>query len=204
MAVRRDYYEVLGVEPTATDEELRSAYRRAALRLHPDKNIGREEEAQRAFQELSAAYSVLKEPLERRWYDQHRDAILAGFSREEETIINLYAYFNRCCFADFDEREDGFYTIYGGLFESISAEEGGGAALPGFGGPAASVAAVRRFYDAWGRFCSQLEFWAKLPHDPTTAPNRAIRRAMERENATARDKHREERTQSVRVWARRG
>ena len=195
---RRDYYEILEVEPTATDEEIKKSYRKLALKYHPDKHIGNEEEAQKRFQEIVSAYGVLKDPVERQWYDQHRDLILAGLNREEENIVNLYAYFNSDCFTDYDDSKEGFYTVYNNLFESILEEEGGGKNFPKFGNSNADLEQVRKFYDEWSRFLCQLEFWDKMPHELSEAPNRQVRRGWEKENKKVKDKLRSERTQNIR------
>lgn len=62
----------------ADDATLKRAYRRLALKWHPDKNMHRAEEATKQFQLLRAAFAVLSDPHERQWYDDHRDAILRG------------------------------------------------------------------------------------------------------------------------------
>ena len=67
---KRDYYEVLGVSRTATDEELKKAYRRCAMKHHPDRNPG-DAAAEASFKECKEAYEVLSEPNRRRMYDQH-------------------------------------------------------------------------------------------------------------------------------------
>ena len=195
---RRDYYEILGVEPTATDDEIKKAYRKLALKYHPDKCIGDEEEAQKRFQEILSAYGVLKDPVERQWYDQHRDLILAGLNREEENIVNLYAYFNSDCFTEYNDSQDGFYTVYNNLFESILEEEGGGRNFPSFGTSSSDIDQVKKFYDEWSRFMCQLEFWEKMPHELSEAPNRQVRRGWEKENKKVKDKLRNERTQNIR------
>ena len=64
----RDYYEVLGVSKSATDDELKKAYRRLALKYHPDKNPG-DKEAERKFKEAANAYEVLSNPEKRKMYD---------------------------------------------------------------------------------------------------------------------------------------
>ncbi|MCR4694185.1 MAG: molecular chaperone DnaJ [Pseudobutyrivibrio sp.] len=69
MADKRDYYEVLGVSKTASDSELKSAYRKLAKKYHPDMNPG-DKEAEAKFKEATEAYGVLSDPDKRRQYDQ--------------------------------------------------------------------------------------------------------------------------------------
>ena len=70
----RDYYEVLGVHPEATEDELRRAYRQLALRWHPDRNPGSADAAER-FKEISEAYAVLTNRGRRRQYDIVGDTV---------------------------------------------------------------------------------------------------------------------------------
>lgn len=74
----RCHYETLGVQLTATEDDLKKAYRKLALKWHPDKNLDNSDEAKKEFQLIQAAYEVLSDPQERAWYDKHRDAILLG------------------------------------------------------------------------------------------------------------------------------
>lgn len=74
---KRDYYEVLGVNRSATEQELKSAYRRLAVRYHPDKNPG-DTEAEEQFKEAAEAYSVLSNPEQRQRYDQLGHAGVSG------------------------------------------------------------------------------------------------------------------------------
>lgn len=67
----KDYYRALGLAPEATEDEIRRAYRRAALQWHPDRNPGRPEAGER-FVEVSEAYAVLIDPRKRRDYDRAR------------------------------------------------------------------------------------------------------------------------------------
>jgi len=69
MAEKRDYYEVLGVAKTATESELKSAYRKLAKKYHPDLNKDNKE-AEEKFKEVSEAYEVLSDPSKRQKYDQ--------------------------------------------------------------------------------------------------------------------------------------
>src|ERR671929_1307436 len=66
---KRDYYEVLSVSRTATDQEIKSAYRRLAVKYHPDKNPN-DATAEEKFKEAAEAYSVLSDPEQRRRYDR--------------------------------------------------------------------------------------------------------------------------------------
>ena len=66
---KRDYYDVLGVSKTATADELKKAYRKLALKYHPDRNKGNAE-AEEKFKEVNEAYSVLSDETKRAQYDQ--------------------------------------------------------------------------------------------------------------------------------------
>lgn len=77
MSEKRDYYEVLGVERTVSAEELRKAYKREALKHHPDRNPG-DPTAEAKFKECNEAYQVLSDDDKRRIYDQFGHAGLEG------------------------------------------------------------------------------------------------------------------------------
>lgn len=70
MATKRDYYEILGVAKTATEAEIKKAYRKQALQWHPDKNQDKKAEAEQKFKEINEAYQVLSDAQKRQTYDQ--------------------------------------------------------------------------------------------------------------------------------------
>lgn len=66
-----DYYNVLNVDKNATDDDLKKAYRKLAMKWHPDKNPNNKKEAEAMFKQISEAYEVLSDPQKRGIYDQH-------------------------------------------------------------------------------------------------------------------------------------
>lgn len=78
MATKRDYYEVLGVQRSASADELKKAFRKLAMQFHPDKNPG-DKKAEEKFKEVNEAYETLSEPEKRQMYDQFGHAGAQGF-----------------------------------------------------------------------------------------------------------------------------
>ena len=73
----RDYYEILGVSKDSSDAEIKKAYRKKAMKFHPDRNKG-DAEAEKKFKEASEAYEVLRDPQKRARYDQYGHAGVNG------------------------------------------------------------------------------------------------------------------------------
>ena len=81
MADKRDYYEVLGVDKTADEKEIKKAYRKLAMKYHPD--VSEEEGSEEKFKEISEAYAVLSDDEKRQRYDQFGHAGMEGYTAED-------------------------------------------------------------------------------------------------------------------------
>lgn len=118
MADKRDYYEVLGVDKTADEKEIKKAYRKLAMKYHPD--VSEEEGSEEKFKEISEAYAVLSDDEKRQRYDQFGHAGMEGFTAED-----IYQNVN------FDDIFQGFDI--GNIFDLFGF--GGGSRSRGRTGP---------------------------------------------------------------------
>ncbi|KAJ1734145.1 hypothetical protein LPJ61_001220 [Coemansia biformis] len=144
---RTCYYELLGVERSAAESDLKKAYRQQALIWHPGMsapqrrpNHGNVEEATRIFAEIKEAYETLSDPHERAWYDNHREQIL----REDDNVSGVAAsyeqtgqatnvsftptpalmrFFSVASFCGFGDSPTGFFAVYRDLFAKLRDEE---------------------------------------------------------------------------------
>ncbi|KAF9101395.1 hypothetical protein BGX27_011496 [Mortierella sp. AM989] len=215
--MRTCHYIVLGIEKNASDLDIKKAYRRKALEWHPDKNHHRVEEATKQFAFIAEAYEVLSDPQERAWYDSHRDAILRGDDKSDQTegaagttAAELMKYFSSSVYKGFQDNNTGFYAVYRNLFDKLAEEEaeavandryeestGADVHYPSFGCSTTpyddnSDSDVKQFYNAWLTFSSQKSFSWCDKYRLSEAPDRRVRRAMEKENKKFRDVARKE------------
>ena len=114
MAEKRDYYEVLGVAKTASADEIKSAYRKLAMKWHPDRNPGNPE-AKDKFQEASEAYEVLSNPEKRQRYDQYGHQGV-NFGQGGFDFNNATADFGDIFSQIFGGGGGGFADMFGGMF----------------------------------------------------------------------------------------
>ncbi len=118
---KRDYYEVLGVERSANDEEIKKAYRKLAVKHHPDKNPG-DKAAEEKFKELGEAYEALNDPQKRAAYDQYGHAAFDPRRRASRG--------GGGGFGDFHDPSDIFREVFGqgnggSIFENLFGGGGG-------------------------------------------------------------------------------
>ena len=119
MAEKRDYYEVLGVAKTATADEIKKAYRKTALKYHPDRQHDKSEaekkEAEDKFKEAAEAYEVLSDENKRARYDQYGHAGLGGnggFGGAGMSMDDIFSHFG-----------DIFGSAFGGGFGGFRGGE---------------------------------------------------------------------------------
>lgn len=92
MAEKRDYYDVLGVGRDTAEDDIRSAYRKLALKYHPDRNPG-DKEAEANFKEAAEAYEVLRDPEKRSRYDQYGHEGLRGRVAGFQDVADIFSAF---------------------------------------------------------------------------------------------------------------
>ncbi|KAJ8945692.1 hypothetical protein NQ318_012411 [Aromia moschata] len=112
-----DYYKILKVPRSATTDEIKKAYRKLALKWHPDKNPNNMEEANRRFKEISEAYEVLSDTKKRRMYDQYGKEGPRRASTRNDGPFDLGA-FNLFTFRDPDDVFREFFG--GGIFDFLN------------------------------------------------------------------------------------
>ncbi|KAK9235261.1 DnaJ domain-containing protein [Lipomyces kononenkoae] len=212
------YYELLEIGRDASADEIRKAYRRQALLLHPDKNMHNVEEATQKFAQVQAAYEILSDPDERAWYDSHREQILRNESPTQSgdyegasstaagtRTQDILHFFDPGLFAIIDDSEIGFFTIARKVFAQLADEEaaadGSDMRLPDFGNSRSPWAdETRHFYAAWSAFSTKKSFDWYDQYRLADAPDRRVRRAMEKENKKLRDAAKKEYNDTVKAF----
>eukprot|EP00808_Paulinella_micropora_P020247 g64560.t1 len=114
------HYVVLGIERDASDDQIKKAYRKAAIKWHPDKNLDDPDGAAHRFRLIQQAYEVLSDAQEREWYDSHREQILRGkkpgeahdSDDDDAEISDLMGMFSSTCYEGYEEdNPKNFYAV---------------------------------------------------------------------------------------------
>lgn len=157
-----DYYKVLEVQRNATNVDIKKAYRRLALKWHPDKNPDKKDEAEKRFKEISEAYEVLSDDQKRHIYDKYgKEGLVNGGSRSTRHHGNHHHHHNGAPFGSmFDENfpahfrfsfrdpDDVFREFFGGA--DTVEEMFAGMGRYSNGGGVAMSAVNRRQNDVFG------------------------------------------------------
>ena len=118
---KRDYYEVLGVDRGANPDQIKQAFRRLAMKYHPDRHATNKKEAEEKFKEISEAYEVLSDPGKRSRYDQHGHEGVEGAFRHGDFTWDDFTHFQDVS------------DLFGGGLEDLFASFGLGDFLGGRG-----------------------------------------------------------------------
>ncbi|XP_016928667.2 dnaJ homolog subfamily C member 21 [Drosophila suzukii] len=203
----RCYYEELELQRDANDGDIKTAYRKMALRWHPDKNPDRLAEAKDRFQLIQQAYEVLSDPQERSWYDNHREQILRGKNSEyTENSLDVFQYFTSSCYKGYGDDEQGFYRVYTEVFVQIAAEDmefmdedDRLGMAPDFGHANSSYEeVVGPFYAFWQAYSTRKTYEWLCPYDVREIKERFILRKVEKEMKKIVQAARKERNEEVR------
>lgn len=200
------HYEVLDVPREADDAEIKTAYRKLALKWHPDKNLDNPDNAKEQFQLVQQAYEVLSDRQERAWYDSHREQILHGANSEfEDNSLDLFQYFTTSCFKGYDDDENGFYSTYRMVFEKLIQEEleflddkDEFLDVPTFGNSKTEFEKVSEFYAYWSNYSTKKSYVWLDPFNIKEIKERRYFKLVEKENKKVRQKAKKERNEEIR------
>ncbi|CAH1988561.1 unnamed protein product [Acanthoscelides obtectus] len=200
------HYEVLDVSRDATDSEIKTAYRKLALKWHPDKNLDSPDYAKEQFQLVQQAYEVLSDRQERAWYDNHREQIIRGSNSEfQDKSLDVFQYFTTTCFQGYGDDENGFYTVYRKVFEQIAKEDmefmedkEEFCEIPSFGNLTTDYEKVSEFYNYWLNYTTKKSYVWLDPYDITESRDRRYAKLAEKENKKVRLKAKKERNEEIR------
>jgi DnaJ family protein A protein 5 len=212
-------YELLGLARDCNADDIKKGYRLMARKHHPDKN-GNTDEATKQFQAINNAHTVLSDPQERAWYDDHREEILYGTDSGEKgnddinfdtsSFVSPFAYDGFSSSAG----DSSFWSVYNQAFNEINRQEEiahqrwapsssskeeskGFQPRPSFGDSKTSFTDTKKFYAAWFGFTTKKTYSWVDEYDTREANGRRMRRAMEKENTKVRSAAKSKFTKSI-------
>lgn len=217
---KKCYYEILGVDHLASEADIKKAYRKKALELHPDKNFGDVENATSRFAEIQSAYEILADSQERAWYDSYRVSLLRERNLNTEgqkqkifqftsanDVIALTNRFHRSM--PFNNESSGFYGIFGKVFSEIAYEEElfclneglQPKVYPTFGSSNDIYEThVKPFYQIWVNFSTQKAF-SCIDFYRREKLNRATRRILDKKIKRHQEERIREYNNAIRAFA---
>ncbi|EDW02532.1 dnaJ homolog subfamily C member 21 [Drosophila grimshawi] len=202
----RCYYEELGLARDSNEGDIKTAYRKLALRWHPDKNPDCLAEAKERFQLIQQAYEVLSDAQERAWYDNHREQILRGKNSEySENCLDVFQYFTGSCYKGYGNDAQGFYGVYRDVFNNIASEDlefmdsDDEMGPPQFGNADSSYEdVVAPFYAYWLSYSTKKTYEWLCPYDVREIKERFILRKVEKQMKKIVQNARKDRNEEVR------
>lgn len=207
VSYKKDYYEMLGVSKNATEEEIRKAYKRKAMLLHPDKSTKTQSEASEEFSFLQEAYKVLSDQTQRKEYDKIKED---GFEEEifDQVEKDIDSFQKRSCFNNFDNSPDGFFSVYTDLFQRIEKTEKEASQKNGihfikrkeFGCLESEYKPhIEMFYFQWRAFSSVRTFKEYQQWDIKSGQNRWEKRELKKKNKKIQEETKRKFEDSVRA-----
>lgn len=185
-----------------------AAYRKLALKYHPDKNPNNIDAAKEQFLLVQQAYDVLSDAHERAWYDNHREQILRGSHTEyEDDSLDVFPYYTAACYSGFGDDEQGFYAVYARVFDQLATEDiefmdspDEYETIPKFGTSTSDYdTIVGPFYAHWQSYVTRKSYTWLCPHNVSEIRDRRILREVEKETKKIAQKARKERNDEIRA-----
>lgn len=197
---------MLNVPRNADLAEIKVAYKKLALRWHPDKNLDNQVQAKEQFQVLQQAYDVLSDRQERARYDgQHQQIPKFSKPKYEGSCLDVNQYCTMSCFKGYGDDEEGFYAVYRRVFEKIAKEDlpfmGNKmefCSVPMFGNSESDYEQiVTPFYNFWMCYSTKKSYVWLDSYNIYEISDKNVKRWAKNENKKVREQARKKRNEEV-------